>query len=135
MKLHDLAREGKTNTAAATSLLGGVERHEYLLYLALRNLGTVVGYGYAGLASGGRCHHGDAAVLYPIGCLDGITDNVYQRKRYKAGVCMDNNITRRLKTHAIRTGLGLEESLQVAENARHGDIGHRRLSQHRKLTV
>ena len=78
MKLHNLARKGKTNTAAATSLLGGIEGHEDLLYLALRNLRTVIGNRYAGLASGGRCHYFNLSVLDLISCLDGVTDNVYQ---------------------------------------------------------
>ena len=124
MKLHDLTREGKTNTTAAASLLGGIEGHENLLYLALRNLRSVIGNGYAGLASGGRCHHGNAAVLYAIGCLDGVTDNIYECQWDKAGVSMDNNIAGLFKTHAVSTRLGLEQSLKVAENAGYGDIGH-----------
>ena len=124
MKLHDLTREGKAYTAAAASLLGGVEGHEYLLYAALRNLRTIIGYGYAGLSSGGRCHHGNAAVLYAIGCLNGVTDNIYECQRDKAGVSMDNHIAGLLKTHAVRARLGLEQSLKVAENAGYGDIGH-----------
>ena len=48
---------------------------------------------------------------------------------------MDHHITRSLKMHAVSTRFGADKRLKVTENTRYRDIGHRRLSQHRQLTV
>ena len=122
VKLHYLAREGQADTAA-TTLLCGIEREKYLLYLVLGNLGTVVGDGDTRFAAGSRCEHPDVCILNVVSSLHSVADDVDQGERQQACIGLKDDIAGGLTADTAVSRLSGKQRLQMSEYLSGGDTG------------